>query len=156
MSKPIPIDSTLAQLADLAGLPEHQTNQSPPPGGKAWYSLRPILLPPSVIPGKSDATVPNDPSPSPCPRNCHATPATVTPSGDIYISAGQTGLSLDDIYVYSTRENTASLIQCFGDIPSPRTCHSCALIGNVLILYGDHWVGDDNALYMLNLRTYLP
>jgi acid phosphatase family membrane protein YuiD len=66
------------------------------------------------------------------------------------------------IYVFSTRELSATLLQTSGEIPSPHVGHAGALISSVLFIWG----GDTNtggqevptepqgdSLYLLNLGT---
>lgn len=66
----------------------------------------------------------------------------------------------NDLYLFSTRDLSATLLQTAGEIPSPRVGHASALVGSVLIVWG----GDtktsnkaksadkqDDGLYLLNL-----
>jgi hypothetical protein len=66
----------------------------------------------------------------------------------------------NDLYVFSTRDLSATLLQTSGEIPSPRVGHAGALVSSVLLIWG----GDtntsgqtvpsepqDDSLYLLNL-----
>ena len=66
----------------------------------------------------------------------------------------------NDVYLISTRELSATLLQTTGEIPSPRVGHASALVGSVLIVWGGDTKtnnksrpGDphDDGLYLLNL-----
>ncbi|KAJ7113128.1 kinase-like domain-containing protein [Mycena epipterygia] len=127
-----------------------------------WAAQRLLLLPPIVInsPGVIPPTSPS-PSPSPFPRYGHALPATPTASGDLYIFGGLVRLTTsNDLYVFSSRDQSVTLLQTTGADPSPRLGHTGALVSNVLIIWGGNTTTDgkskptdklDNALYVLNL-----
>ena len=99
------------------------------------------------------------PSPSPFPRYGHALPSTATPAGDLYLFGGLVReVACNDLYVFSTRDNSAILVQTGGEIPSPRVGHASALVSNVLIVWGGDTKTDpklkekqDDGLYLLNL-----
>lgn len=66
----------------------------------------------------------------------------------------------NDLYVFSTRDLSAALMQTTGDIPSPRVGHAGALVSSVLLIWGgDTDTGgqvvpsepQDDSLYLLNL-----
>ncbi|KDR71307.1 hypothetical protein GALMADRAFT_798344 [Galerina marginata CBS 339.88] len=126
-----------------------------------WSATRLNLLPPNIINKFGVAPPTTSPSPSPFPRYGHALPATATASGDLYLFGGLVRESAQndrDVYIFSTHDNSASLFQTGGDVPSPRFGHACALVGNVLIVWGGEtninpYSSDrqDNRLYLLNL-----
>jgi len=67
-------------------------------------------------------------------------------------------VACNDLYVFSTRDNSAVLVQTGGEIPSPRVGHASALVSNVLIVWGGDTKTDpklkdkqDDGLYLLNL-----
>lgn len=67
-------------------------------------------------------------------------------------------VACNDLYVFSTRDNSAILLQTGGEIPSPRVGHASALVSNVLIVWGGDTKTDpklkekqDDGLYLLNL-----
>ncbi|KXN83965.1 hypothetical protein AN958_00609 [Leucoagaricus sp. SymC.cos] len=143
-------DPVLANLAELALSKPPQQPSEPPSSTYAWSSRRPTLLPPSPIPGGSHPP-PSTRSPPLLPRLGHS--ACASASGDIYIFGGYTGRSYsNDLFLYSQRENTATLLQCYGDIPSSRYRHVSAVIGNVFLLWGGTAGGGYiDGLYLLNL-----
>ena len=74
----------------------------------------------------------------------------------------------NDLYVIQTKENTAALIQTSGESPSPRVGHACALVSQVMIVWGGDTKMDggiaptqprdnsdklDDALYLLNISV---
>lgn len=69
----------------------------------------------------------------------------------------------NDLYLISTRDLSATLLQTTGEIPSPRVGHASALVGSVLIVWGGDTktsskskLGDkqDDGLYLLNLGGF--
>ncbi|KAH7930536.1 hypothetical protein BV22DRAFT_1043119 [Leucogyrophana mollusca] len=123
-----------------------------------WSARRLLLPPPATIP-KPGVAPPTSPSPPPFPRYGHALPATATANGDLYLFGGLVReTACNDLYVFSTRDLSATLVQTAGEIPSPRVGHASALAGSVLIVWG----GDtktkptdkqDDGLYLLNLES---
>jgi hypothetical protein len=70
----------------------------------------------------------------------------------------------NDLYLFSTRDLSATLLQTAGEVPSPRVGHASALVSNVLIVWGGDTKTDpkskpsdkqDDGLYLLNLGVYL-
>ncbi|KXN88574.1 Tip elongation aberrant protein 1 [Leucoagaricus sp. SymC.cos] len=143
--------SELADLIDLV-LSESQTPAEaslPTPG--LWSYRRPTPLPPSPIPGNS---APNELSPLPFPRQDFGLCATK--NGDIYFCGGRNHDHPGLLYHYSTKNNTATVLQCGGDDPGPRYDHAITMVGsNVLALQGGAACknGDkvDPSLFLLNL-----
>lgn len=111
-----------------------------------------------------DVPAPTNPSPSPFPRYGHALPATTTTTGELYIFGGLVRESArNDLYLYSIKENTTTLLQTGGEVPSPRVGHASSLISNVLIVWGGDTKTDttsrgnephDDGLYLLNLGGF--
>ena len=70
----------------------------------------------------------------------------------------------NDLYVFSTRDLSAILLQTAGETPSPRVGHASALVSNVLIVWGGDTKTDpakmnspekqDDGLYLLNLGKF--
>lgn len=128
------------------------------------WSQRRLLLPPPVILPKQGTTQPSAPSPSPFPRYGHSLPATATATGELFLFGGLVRETVrNDLYLFSTRDLSATLLQTAGEIPSPRVGHASALVGSVLIVWG----GDtktsskakptdkqDDGLYLLNLGKH--
>jgi hypothetical protein len=62
----------------------------------------------------------------------------------------------NDLYSFSARDLTASLVHTVGEVPPPRVGHASALVSSVLIVWGgDTKTNDgekqDDGLYLLNL-----
>ena len=69
----------------------------------------------------------------------------------------------NDLYSFSTRELSATLLQTAGEVPSPRVGHASALVSSVLIVWGGDTKSDsrpgtsdtqDDGLYLLNLGKH--
>jgi hypothetical protein len=99
------------------------------------------------------------PSPSPFPRNRHTLTATATAAGELFLFGGYVhGRASSDLYVFSTRDFSATLLQTSGEVPTPRAGHGATLIGTTLFICGGTNFGDQNvpnhdSLYLLNLGT---
>jgi hypothetical protein len=125
------------------------------------WSARRLILPPPVTLQKPGVAPPTSPSPSPFPRYGHALPATATQSGELFLFGGLVRESArNDLYLFSTRDLSATLLQTAGEVPSPRVGHASALVSNVLIVWGGDTKTDpkskpsdkqDDGLYLLNL-----
>ncbi|KAH9937238.1 uncharacterized protein B0H18DRAFT_1113097 [Fomitopsis serialis] len=125
------------------------------------WSQRRLLLPPPVTIPKPGVAPPTNPSPSPFPRYGHALPATATATGELFLFGGLVRETVrNDLYLLSTRDLSATLLQTAGEVPSPRVGHASALVGSVLIVWGGDTKtsgkakpGDkqDDGLYLLNL-----
>jgi hypothetical protein len=143
------------QSGQLGQLPAQQQRAAYP------WSQRRLLLPPPVVLPKQGTPAPTTPSPSPFPRYGHSLPATATATGELFLFGGLVRETVrNDLYLFSTRDLSATLLQTAGEIPSPRVGHASALVGSVLIVWG----GDtktsskakqtdkqDDGLYLLNL-----
>ena len=155
------------QLAPQHQATNSQSQSQPPPQQQQqrrpvypWTARRLNLLPPTFL---SKNAPPSGPSPSPFPRYGHALPASATAAGELFLFGGLVQYSArNDLYVFSTRDLSATLLQTSGEIPSPRVGHAGALVGSVLLIWG----GDtntsgqevrnepqDDSLYFLNLST---
>ena len=145
--------------------PQQQQQQQPAPRhqpASPWSARRLTLLPPSIL-NKPGVIPPSTPSPPPFPRYGHALPANAGASGELYIFGGLVKESArNDVYLFSTRDNSACLLQTTGSAPSPRMGHASALVGDALIVWGGDTNPDpaspldkhDNGLYLLSLCTY--
>ncbi|KAJ7783574.1 hypothetical protein DFH07DRAFT_727086 [Mycena maculata] len=148
------------QPGNGAQSPQPGQQQSQPRSAYPWAAHR-LVLPPPVVLNKPGVVPPTSPSPSPFPRYGHALPATPTASGDLYIFGGLVRESArNDLYLFSSRDQSATLLQTAGEGPSPRVGHACALVSNVLIIWGGDTKTDpkskptdkqDDSLYLLNL-----
>lgn len=146
--------------------PPAQSQPNPPPQQQQprpvypWSARRLNLLPPTLL---SKNTPPSGPSPSPFPRYGHALPACATPAGELFLFGGLVHDSArNDLYVFSTRDLSATLLQTSGEVPSPRVGHAGALVSSVFLIWGgDTNTGgqeapndpQDDSLYLLNLGT---
>ncbi|KIJ65005.1 hypothetical protein HYDPIDRAFT_27741 [Hydnomerulius pinastri MD-312] len=125
------------------------------------WSARRLLLPPPLVITKPGVAPPTSPSPPPFPRYGHALPATATTSGELYLFGGLVReTARNDLYLFSTRDLSATLVQTAGEVPSPRVGHASALVSSVLIVWGGDTKTDpmtdpadkqDDGLYLLNL-----
>ena len=98
------------------------------------------------------------PLPSPFPRHSHTLTATST--GELFLFGGHVnGRSSGDLYVFSTRDYSATLLQSSGRVPTPRYAHRAALIDTTtLLICGGKTSKNENVLhgdsiYLLNLGT---
>ena len=129
------------------------------------WSQRKLNLNPPVTIQRPGVAPPQASSPSPFPRYGHALPSTATASGELFLFGGLVREQVrNDVYLISTRELSATMLQTTGEIPSPRVGHASALVGSVLIVWG----GDtktsstqlnpsdshDDGLYLLNLCKF--
>ncbi|KAA1468076.1 hypothetical protein DENSPDRAFT_770400 [Dentipellis sp. KUC8613] len=143
--------------------------QSQPSGSSSSSSQRPVypwsarrlhLQPPVLLP-KAGAPPPTTPSPSPFPRYGHALPAHATPAGELFLFGGLVHeTARNDLYVFSTRDLSATMLQTKGEMPSTRVGHASALVSSVLVVWGGDTKTDgrakpgdkqDESLYLLNL-----
>ncbi|KAI6047790.1 hypothetical protein EDC04DRAFT_22546 [Pisolithus marmoratus] len=137
--------------------PAQQPQQRP---AFPWSVRRLHLSQPVVLP-KPGVAPPTTLSPPPFPRYGHALPATATATGELYLFGGLVReAARNDLYLFSTRDLTATLVHTTGEIPSPRVGHASAIVSSVLIVWGGDTKTDatanpaekqDDGLYLLNL-----
>src|SRR6266446_424219 len=97
-------------------------------------------------------------SPSPFPRSGHTLSTTATAAGELFLFGGYAHGSLhNDLYVFSTRDFSITLLPTSGETPSPRGAHGAALTSTHLLVWGG-WTDSstknhdfDDLLYLLNL-----
>lgn len=140
--------------------PQQQPQQRP---AYPW-SARRLLLPPPIFMPKPGVVPPTSPSPPPFPRYGHALPATATANGELYLFGGLVReAARNDLYLFSTRDLSATLVQTAGEIPPPRVGHASAIVSSVLIVWGGDTKTDpmsdpsekqDDGLYLLNLGEW--
>ncbi len=141
--------------------PSHPPQQHQQAGdGYPWAVHNLNLLPSNLL---SKNTPPSGPSPSPFPRYGPAVPATATAAGELFLFGGLVHDSTrNDLYVFSTENFSATLLETSGDVPSPRVGHAGAHVSDTLLIWGgDTNTGlqeglnvpqpEDNSLYLLNL-----
>ena len=104
-------------------------------------------------------------SPSPFLRHAHALSTTATTAGELFLFGGYVHSSespSNDLYVFSTRNFSTTLLQTSGDVPSPRYGHCAVLTSTTLLIWGgrtglsDQNVQsqtNDDSFYLLNLGT---
>ncbi len=99
-------------------------------------------------------------SPSPFPRDSHTLTATATAAGELFLFGGYVHDRVtNDVYVFSTRDFSTTLLQTSGEVPTPRGLHGAALVGTTLMICGgvtglnDVDVQNHDSLYLLNLGT---
>ena len=104
-------------------------------------------------------------SPSPFLRNTHALSTNATSAGELFLFGGYEHSSrsaINDLYVFSTRYFTATILETSGDIPGPRYGHTAVLTGTTLLIWGGttdlsiqnaQTHNDDDSFYLLNLGT---
>lgn len=126
------------------------------------WSFRELALPPPAILPRPGSTPPTGPSPSPFPRYGHSVPPNCTASGELFLFGGLVSDTVrNDLYSFSTRDLSATLVQTVGEVPLARVGHASALVSSVLIIWGgDTKTADgdrqDEGLYLLNLGESEP
>ena len=110
-------------------------------------------------------------SPLPFPRNGHTLTATATltgtAAGELFLFGGYVhGSASSDLYLFSTRDFSTTLLKTSGEVPTPCGAHGATLIGTTLLICGSKMKGkvdsgDQNemnydSLYLLNLGTSNP
>ena len=101
------------------------------------------------------------PSPSPFPRSSHTLAGTGTVTGELFIFGGIVdGWPSSDLFVFSTRDFSTTLLETSGEDPTPRFAHSAAFIGTSTLLiyggkmnFGDEYALNHDSLSFLNLGT---
>jgi hypothetical protein len=106
------------------------------------------------------AHAPQSASPLLFPRSGHTLTATATAAGELFLFGGWVhGRAMNDLYVFSTRDFSTTLLQTSGEVPAPRARHGAALIGTTLLVFGgktksgDKHLLNHDSLYLLNLGT---
>ncbi len=86
---------------------------------------------------------------------------TATAAGELFLFGGcGYDSSYNDLYVFSTRDFSSTLLQTSGETPSPRHGHGAVLTSTLLLVWGG-WTnfsggyvqsqGHDDSFYLLNL-----
>ncbi|KAI0314774.1 hypothetical protein OF83DRAFT_1267104 [Amylostereum chailletii] len=152
---PPPAQASSSQLVQQQPSQPGQSSSRP---SYPWSARRLHLQAPVALP-KSTAPVPQTPSPSPFPRYGHALPAIATGAGELFLFGGLVHeTARNDLYVFSTRDLSATLLQTSGEIPGPRVGHAGALVSSVLLIWGGDTKMEgkekqDEGLYLLNLQS---
>jgi hypothetical protein len=104
------------------------------------------------------------PSPfDPFLRHAYALSTSATTTGELFLFGGLVHKSsTNDLYVFSTRDFSTTLLQTSGDVPSPRFGHRAVLTSTTLLIWGGRTdssdqnaqhLSKDDSLYLLNLGT---
>ena len=158
--------STLAHAIGLASsqVPSPSNLQSQSQSQSHLKSPQKKQQPEPVCPWTTHA-VPFGKSPSPYLRDAHSLSTSATTVSDLFLFGGYIYSSKspsNDLYVISTRDFSANLLQTSGDVPSPRYAHRAVLTGTSLLIWGGNTIfGNENAqnqsyddsFYLLNLGT---
>jgi hypothetical protein len=126
--------------------------QQPSRPDNPWSELCPTFRRRGVLPFTS---------PSPFPRYSYI--LSITAAGELLFFGGYAHRSLHtDLYVFSTRDQSATLLQTSGEAPGPRFKPAAVLINSVLLIWGGVTKFDDqgepkgpydDSLYLLSLGT---
>ena len=92
-------------------------------------------------------------SPSPFPRSSHTLSTTATAAGELSLFGGGGPDYSNDLYVFSTRDFSTTLLRTSGMTPKPCHRHGAALTSTHLLVWGglNPSKGFDDSLYLLNL-----
>ena len=101
------------------------------------------------------------PSPVPFPRDRLTLTGTATAASEFLLFGGRLpiGSASSDLYVFSARDFSTTLLQTSGKAPTPRFAHGAALIGTTLLICGgkmdfcDQDLLNNDSIYLLNLGT---
>ncbi|KAF8578415.1 hypothetical protein K439DRAFT_1362232 [Ramaria rubella] len=161
-----PPSTTLGPTPPPGFNPNAQGNVQHPPQPRSQpypWSTRRLAFPSPITMQRPNPGAPTAPSPSPFPRYGHSLPLTAAANGELYLFGGLVRESVrSDLYLISTRDLSAALLQTVGDLPPPRVGHASALVSTVLIVWGGDTKQDgqarpdddlDDALYLLNIST---
>jgi hypothetical protein len=98
---------------------------------------------------------------SPFPRGHPTLTANAASKIFIFGCYVHSGATCSDLYMFSTRDFSTTLIQTSGEVPIPRTGHGAALIGTTFLICGGESkfcqsVLNHDSLYLLNFGTSDP
>jgi hypothetical protein len=135
------------------------------PSNNGHWSAHRLFLPPVAVIRKQKIVPTTSSSPSPFPRYGYALPSTATANGDLFLFGGLVReASCNDLYLLSTRDLSATLLETGGEIPTPRVGHASALVSSTLIVWGGdtRWTQNskatdkqDDGFYLLNLGEHI-
>lgn len=132
-----------------------------------WHSSSQAIQQPQPVGPWSAHAPPFDQLPSPFFRESHALSASATSAGNLFLFGGYVHGSpspSNDLYMFSTRDFSTTLLKTSGDAPNPRYGHRAVLTSTtytLLIWGGTSNLKDkvkqnhalDDSLYSLNLGT---
>ena len=70
-----------------------------------------------------------------------------------------TAVHSSDLYLFSTRDFSTTLLKTSGEVPAPRAAHGAVLIGTTLLIcggasdFGDQYALNHDSLHLLDLGT---
>jgi galactose oxidase-like protein len=102
---------------------------------------------------------------SPFPRSYHALSTTYTAAGELFLFGGYVLVPTsepvsNDLYVFSIRDFSTTLLHTCGEVPGPRLGHTAVLTNTILLIWGGNATLDyrdvpnkreDDSFYILNL-----
>ena len=103
--------------------------------------------------------------PLPLPFPLHSCTLTATSTGELFLFGGYAyvnGRENGDLYAFSTRDHSTTLLQTSGSVPTPRYGHRAVLIDTTTLLIcggktkGGESVRHYDSIYLLNLGTSDP
>ena len=140
--------------------PSRKKHRDPPPANRLAPQSTQLEQPQPVCTWSAHGPL-CGPSPSPFPRNNHT--LTATAAGEVFLFGGFKGQGFDcassDLYLFSTRDFSTTLLQTSGKVPAPRAGHGAALIGTTLLICGGtsdlgyRNTLNHDSLYLLDLGT---
>ena len=125
----------------------------------------------TLTPPRSHASVypwsahvpPSRSSLSPLPRHAHTLSTIATVAGELFLFGGcvpSSDSASNDLYTFSTRDFSMTLLKTSGKTPDPRYGHRAAFTSTTLLIWGgvtnhsdqnEENQCDDDSLYYLNL-----
>src|SRR6267154_1117669 len=143
----------------LTNMVRSSRKKLPPSNGLASQSTQ---QPRPVCTWSSHSLQPG-PSPSPFPRYSHTLTATATATGELFLFGGDVhGFASNDLYLFSARDFSTTLLQTSGEVPRPRVAHAAALTSSSVLIWGGITnfsnqnvlnQRHDDSLYLLSLGT---
>ncbi|KAG8928201.1 Negative regulator of mitotic exit [Tulasnella sp. 418] len=109
-----------------------------------WSARRLTLHPISFLPHSNGPPPTNTASPSPFPRYGHSLTPVASATGELFLFGGLIREQpKNDLYSFSIRDPSATLIETKGEIPPPRVGHASTIINSVLIVWGGDTTTND-------------
>ncbi len=102
---------------------------------------------------------------SPFPRSYYTLSTTATAAGESFLFGGYVRTSesaSNDLYVFSTRDFSTTLLRTSGEVPGPRMGHTAVITSTTLLIWGGKATfsyqdvpnkREDDSFYLLNLGT---
>jgi hypothetical protein len=127
--------------------------------GSQAHRAIPLLPIPQPLPAWSIMNLQFDPAhgdtPALFPRHGHTLPAIASADGDLFLFGGTfRGEPRSDLYLFSTRDRSATLLQTSGDKPSNTVGYASVLVGGIMVVWGGKSFASgrpDNTVYLLEI-----